>query len=301
MPGRRVTLMTVVALLTVATLDWFSQAEIAASLGYLLPVSLAAWGLGRLAAAITGGLAVGLWLVVDVVIGTGAIEPGLTVVNLVVLTVAFQLFGQLLANLREHLDQTHEMAHTDSLTKVHNRRAFWSATAREVERGGRDGDPFSVAYIDVDDFKGVNDRFGHRIGDELLCRIARALQQDLRQLDMVARLGGDEFAILMPGTGVFGADQVIARVRERLRDEGLQRAFGIDFSIGCLTVAEASADVDEIVAKADALMYDVKHAGRGQVRHAVLSPKHRGSVVAARRQRPPAAGDPSGEASRVAN
>jgi diguanylate cyclase (GGDEF)-like protein len=262
MPGRRVTLMTVVALLTVATLDWFSQAEIAASLGYLLPVSLAAWGLGRLAAAITGGLAVGLWLVVDVVIGTGAIEPGLTVVNLVVLTVAFQLFGQLLANLREHLDQTHEMAHTDSLTKVHNRRAFWSATAREVERGGRDGDPFSVAYIDVDDFKGVNDRFGHCIGDELLCRIARALQQDLRQLDMVARLGGDEFAILLPGTGADAARGVVDRLRAALASDGPP----LRCSLGVVTFLSAPRDVETALRAADDVLYGVKRAGKNAVR-----------------------------------
>lgn len=266
----RAAICTALLLAGIATLDWFSGAEIAASLGYLLPISFAAWVLGRTGAAVVGVACAAAWLVVDLALAPADMAPAVEVVNLVVLTVALQLFGQLLASLRRQLDQAQRLAHTDALTGVHNRRAFWSAIGREAERCRRLGEPFSLAYIDVDGFKGVNDRFGHRAGDELLRRIAHALQQDLRGLDMVARLGGDEFALLLPGAGVFGAGRAVTRALDRLRCSAWWPGFGIDVSIGCLTVREAPTDADAIVARADELMYAVKRLGRGQVRHDVL-------------------------------
>jgi len=260
--------LLLVALVTL--LDWYSHAEIAAALGYLLPISLVAWATGRVGAVVCGAVCAGAWLAVDLLTHAHDMTPGLEVVNLIVLTVAFQLFGQLLVMLREQLDHERRLAHTDPLTSLHNRRAFWNATGREVARLRRQREPFSLAYIDVDGFKGVNDRFGHRAGDELLRRIAAALQQDLRQLDMVARLGGDEFVLLLPGTDVVGAARVVARLKKRLQRAAWRQSFEIDFSIGCLTVREAPKDVDTIVARADELMYTVKRSGRGQVRHDVM-------------------------------
>ncbi len=248
----------------VVALDWFSRAEIAAALGYLLPISFAAWGLGRLGAAVTGLLCASAWLLVD--LSTGDDAAGIEAVNLVVLAVAFTLLG----SLREQLDHERRLAHTDSLTAVHNRRAFWNAIAREAERCRRHGTVFSLAYIDVDGFKGVNDRFGHSAGDELLRRIALELRRERRQLDMVARLGGDEFVVLLPGTGVLGAGRVVTRLQRRLQKAAWRQAFDIDFSIGCLTVLEAPAETEAIVARADELMYDVKRSGRGMLRHDVL-------------------------------
>lgn len=261
----RVAVVAAVLLACVGLLDWFSGAEIAASLGYLLPISLAAWGIGRVGVGAFGLLSAGIWLGIDLATHADELTPALEVVNLVVLTVAFQLFGQLLATLREQLDQERRLARTDPLTDLHNRRAFWSATAREVARGRRQGTPFSLAYIDVDGFKGVNDAFGHHAGDELLRRIALALQEDLRELDMVARLGGDEFVILLPGADDAGAGRVITRLQKRLLKAAWRQPFDIDFSIGVLTVLAASASVEAIVARADALMYQVKKSGRGLV------------------------------------
>jgi len=261
----RVAVVASVLLASVGAMDWFSGAEIAASLGYLLPISIAAWGIGRVGAGIFGLLSAVIWLAVDVQTHADDMTPALELVNLIVLTVAFQLFGQLLATLREQLDHERELARTDPLTKVHNRRAFWSATAREAARGRRHGTPFSLAYIDVDGFKGVNDTFGHHAGDELLRRIAMALQEDLRELDMVARLGGDEFVILLPGADDSAAGRVITRLQKRLLKAAWRQPFDIDFSVGVLTVLEAPYSVEQIVARADSLMYQVKKSGRGLV------------------------------------
>jgi len=249
--------------------DWWSHAEVAASLAYLVPIGIVAWGRGRVASAVFATLCAALWLFVDVQTN-GQISTPTEVANLLVLLVAFQITGQVLARLRGRLERERWLARTDPLTGIHNRRAFWNATARELERCRRFAEPFSVAYLDVDGFKGVNDHHGHAAGDEVLRRISALLQQELRQLDMVARLGGDEFAVLLPGTNVFGASSVMTRVRDLLRRAPWRSQYGIDFSIGCITVLVAPRDVDAVVAQADQLMYAMKRAGRGELRHEVL-------------------------------
>lgn len=270
--GARPWLVWAIALgsaLLVTLADWWSHAEVAASLVYLVPIGVVAWGRGRIAAAVFATLCAALWLFVDVQTN-GQISTPTEVANLLVLLVAFQITGQVLARLRGRLERERWLARTDPLTGIHNRRAFWNATARELERCRRFAEPFSVAYLDVDGFKGVNDHHGHAAGDEVLRRISALLQQELRQLDMVARLGGDEFAVLLPGTNVFGASSVMTRVRELLRRAPWRSQYGIDFSIGCITVLVAPRDVDAVVAQADQLMYAMKRAGRGELRHEVL-------------------------------
>jgi diguanylate cyclase (GGDEF)-like protein len=266
----QVWLLAMAALVAIVAADWIGGADLALSLLYLAPIAMVAWNHGSTAAAVAAWVATAAWLLVDLNahwhVRVGSIE----VVNGLVLLTVFHLFGQLLANLRQRLDAEWRLGHTDPLTGLSNRRAFWSACARELERGRRFGDVFTLAYLDVDRFKGVNDRQGHAAGDRLLLAIARELQGELRQLDTVARLGGDEFAILLPGTHAFGASVVVHRLRERLRQAAMLGSCDVDFSIGCLTVEAAPADVDTLVQRADQLMYEIKQQRRGGVRHEVL-------------------------------
>jgi diguanylate cyclase (GGDEF)-like protein len=254
----------------VAVADWWSPADVAASLGYLLPIALAAWARGRRAAAVVAVASALAWLLVALSAPARATSTSVAAVNFSVLLVVFWCFGQVLARLRRRLEREQWLARTDPLTGVHNRRAFWNATARELERCRRFAEPFSLVYLDVDGFKGVNDRHGHQRGDDLLRRIALALQQELRSLDMVARLGGDEFALLLPGTNTFGAGVVLTRLQAQLHRAAWRSQHGIDFSLGCLTVLTPPADVDSVVARADALMYEMKRDGNGRLRHEVL-------------------------------
>jgi diguanylate cyclase (GGDEF)-like protein len=270
MSAARASACTAAFLAFAGLLDWLSPAEIASSLIYLLPISVAAWGFGRNGAAVVGGISAGMWLAIDLCVRQGELTASLEIVNMIVLTVAFQLFGQLLATLKSLLDHERKLARTDPLTSVHNRRAFWSAAAREVARGQRHGTPFSLAYIDVDGFKSVNDSFGHHTGDELLRRMAMALQKDLRELDMVARLGGDEFALLLPGANEAAASRVIHRLQQALGKAAWRQSFDIDFSIGVLTVINSPEGVAQLVARADDLMYQVKRSGRGMVLYDTL-------------------------------
>jgi len=191
--------------------------------------------------------------------------------NLVGQLFVFAFFGLILARLREHLAREHQLASTDPLTGVGNRRAFWDIAEREMLRCRRFGLPFSIAYLDVDGFKSVNDRLGHRHGDDLLMAIARTLAANVRAVDFVARIGGDEFALLLPGTGADGARTVIAKLSECLAGAEWNNAFQVRFSIGGVTVEDPATDIDTVIARADAVMYAVKKGGKDGQQHEILT------------------------------
>lgn len=153
----------------------------------------------------------------------------------------------------------------DFLTGLFNRRHFEQELAKETDRVARYGDPGAVLVIDLDDFKGVNDTFGHKAGDDVLRGVAGLLRQRLRQTDIVARIGGDEFAILLPHTD---ADRAQSVAKDLVKALGRQMAVLADHSIRVtasigLTLLEGLTDV-EALAYADLAMYEAKETGRNR-------------------------------------
>lgn len=136
---------------------------------------------------------------------------------------------------------------------------------QELERSRRTGRPMTVAYIDLDDFKGVNDRLGHPAGDDLLRRIAASLTKSIRRIDVVARLGGDEFTILLPETTEPEARAVLARAEKSIGATTKADRFPVTASIGAVTFSRPPISVDEVVSRADRTMYKVKQRGKNQV------------------------------------
>jgi diguanylate cyclase (GGDEF)-like protein len=163
------------------------------------------------------------------------------------------------------------LARTDPLTGLMNRRAFFEDLDRHIGRLDREELPGTLLYTDLDNFKPLNDRLGHEAGDKALCAVAILLRDATRPTDLVARLGGDEFAIWLNG-----ADHMTAAERaERLRVDGPRRlaeATGFDgpsltMSIGIATrLAGDCEDIESLMRRADAAMYEVKRTGRGHWR-----------------------------------
>ncbi len=152
------------------------------------------------------------------------------------------------------------------MTGVANGRVFAERLEQEIAQSKRDGRPFTVAYVDLDHFKQVNDSFGHSEGDTLLRAVAETIDRSLRTIDLVARLGGDEFGLLLTATGVDGARTTLARIAESLRHEVGER-WGVSATFGAVTFVEPPADADSAVMVADSLMYRGKTQGRGTVLH----------------------------------
>jgi diguanylate cyclase (GGDEF)-like protein len=176
-----------------------------------------------------------------------------------------------LENARLH-QVVREQALTDELTGLVNRRRFVEVLEGEIARSGRLGLPLSVLFADLDDFKRINDRFGHPAGDEALRTFAALLRGELRGIDTAARMGGEEFAVLLPGTDHDGAVAVAERIRHALDVRELMRetvgGHGLTTSIG--VVQYRSGTPDELLSRADAALYRAKEAGRDRVMAATL-------------------------------
>ncbi len=185
----------------------------------------------------------------------------------------------MLAALRGRLEGEELLARTDALTRIANRRAFFETTALEIERARRTQRPLSLAYVDCDGFKDVNDRLGHAQGDALLATVAQTLQANLRAVDSVARLGGDEFGILLPETDGEETAALLARVHAALLSSMAAHDWPVGFSAGAATFLLPPGSVDEIVARADALMYAAKREAKGSVRLASYQGGSRGAPV----------------------
>jgi diguanylate cyclase (GGDEF)-like protein len=164
------------------------------------------------------------------------------------------------------------LARSDSLTGLANRAAFIERIEIEIERQKRSRQPMTLAYIDCDDFKRVNDRHGHAAGDRLLQDIAHTLVRSVRKTDMAARIGGDEFALLLPETGAREASMVIDKLRNSLRALPYAIKGMISFSVGVVVARVEPQSADWLIDQADRLMFGVKRAGKNGVEQLVWDP-----------------------------
>ncbi|HTA99041.1 MAG TPA: EAL domain-containing protein [Bradyrhizobium sp.] len=156
------------------------------------------------------------------------------------------------------------LAHYDALTDLPNRVLFRERIERELKTTGR-GRQFALLYIDVDEFKGINDSLGHHVGDELLKAVACRLRSCVRDTDMVARLGGDEFAVIQTDVGdVDDVVEFVTRIQEAIRQphECLGHQLSTDASIGVALAPQDGTDLDQLIKNADLAMYGAKASGR---------------------------------------
>jgi diguanylate cyclase (GGDEF)-like protein len=176
---------------------------------------------------------------------------------------AFALFGYGLGRRADHL---WDLSRTDTLTGLRNARVFRERLDEEVARERRYGHPLSLLLIDVDWLKKINDRSGHRGGDDALVHVARALQQTARSTDVAARWGGDEFALLAPDTGAEDAVRLAERIRSLVSATALANGELVTVSIGVATTT-GSRDGPGLALRerADAALYSAKQQGRNRV------------------------------------
>ena len=138
----------------------------------------------------------------------------------------------------------------------------------EYRRYGR---PFSVAHVDVDNFKMVNDTLGQQAGDDLLCAIVQTMQRHMRETDVVARLGGDEFVLLLPETAKHEASVFVQKMHKHLSEEVDNRKWPVSFSVGLLTCLNAPRSVEDLLELADKLTYEAKRSGKNAIKQDVFA------------------------------
>ena len=162
--------------------------------------------------------------------------------------------------------QLRALATTDGLTGLRNHRDFHQQLDQEVRRAARENSPLSLIMLDVDYFKGYNDRFGHPAGDEVLKTVAALLGGQARTVDIVARYGGEEFALLMPATDAVGAGSAAERLRRAVEAHSWE-ARAVTISLGVATRTPGPAPAPRLLDEADRALYHSKAAGRNCVTH----------------------------------
>lgn len=263
---------TTAAVAVIAVIGWLDFAtgpDIAFSLFYLVPIATCGWRLGRVPALVGAFAASVAWFLADYAHHPWSYIP-ISVWNASTRLLVFGTTGTLLAALRKDRDRlsdllaqaTHQ-ARMDGLTGLPNSRVLREAIEkRRHETSGQ----VCVAYIDLDNFKRVNDIYGHSVGDEVLCKVAETMRSSLRSGDLVARIGGDEFVILFGEVGERAEAEAIAtRVIAGVGAVGAmfpESRLGASVGLALLPVGS----LDQVLQFADSGMYDAKQAGKGAVR-----------------------------------
>ena len=249
----------------IGALDYVTGSGLEFDFFYLLPLSIITWYSSTKAALATTVFTTLIWSLANILVGE--LPPIWTkdLWNISIELVSFLTVVGLLSLLKSEVRIIDELASEDPLTGIANRRSFYRVVVAEMNRSQRFSSSFTIAYIDIDDFKTVNDSQGHNAGDALLRKVATTIREHIRNVDTVARLGGDEFAILFPETNAVDAKQSLERIQAHLNDLVTNHSWPITFSIGAVTFSEPPASVEEIMGFADEVMYSVKKQGKNGI------------------------------------
>lgn len=245
-------------------LDIITPSETSFSFLYLFPIAFVTWFGGKRAGLIFSFICTVFWSIHN------PVDNGIILAWNILSTLAvFCTVSIMLSKIHKMWENDKALSKIDPLTGVMNIRGFYELVEYEISRHQREGSPFSVAYFDLDDFKRVNDRYGHKIGDELLKAVVTNLVESLRKTDVIARVGGDEFAIFLPATGQDTIQVVMEKVREKLHKLSESKQWITTFSIGVVTCTHNDSELEEIISIADNLMYEAKNNGKNGIRYAI--------------------------------
>jgi len=246
-------------------LDYVTGVEISFSFFYLIPISITAWYVGVKAGTVIVGISIIAWGVSNQLAGQ-TYSNGMTLYfNGLVRILVFLMIAMLLNELKLALRHEQKLSQTDYLTGALAKREFYARAELEIHRAHRYLLPLTLAFIDLDSFKLVNDSYGHAEGDNQLKSISDAAASVIRKNDIFARVGGDEFALLLPETDRQNAMFVVQKVKDCMMSNLQRRNSPVTLSIGVITFANAPLSVNEMLEHADALMYQAKKQGKNQV------------------------------------
>lgn len=248
-------------------MDFATGFELSFSFFYLIPVAMAAWAMGRKAGLAFSVVCASVWLTSNLLSGQTISSVFIGVWNTLLRFGFYAVVTVLLAELRHALEEERLLANTDLLTGAMNRRSFNELAEKKMIVSEVNRKPYTLVYIDLDDFKIINDRRGHAEGDMVLKTVADVLQKQIRHGDLLARLGGDEFAVLLGDTGQETATKIVQRLQRELLEKMKFHEWEITFSLGVMTFLTMPVSVDQMVSLTNALMYEAKADGKDAVRY----------------------------------
>jgi diguanylate cyclase (GGDEF)-like protein len=266
-----------------AAADWYTNYELSLDPFYVLIVCIATWHLGWRWGIAFAVLSVCNQMAIGEVLGHPYSQPAYFFVTNFNKFFSSCLMVALCGRLRVMHQHEKLYARVDYLTGALNNMGFFEALSVELARHRREKEAFSVAYFDCDNFKNVNDRHGHRAGDELLRLIVHTMKRCLRKTDVIARLGGDEFAVLLPKTAQQPAESVVQELLYALNMAIAANDFSVTFSVGVGVFPETPASEDVVLSFAEHLMYRVKADGKNSAVYETCTLAAEASVLPADR------------------
>lgn len=260
-----IVLLSVALIFAIGMFDFVTGYDLSFGLFYTAPIILLAWYVSRSTAILAAILCALVWYFANSFAAPSIIRQSVLLWNTVIRLGFFVAIAYPLIALREAYTREREFARIDPLTGVANSRAFHEFAKLELLRAQRIGYPLTLLYLDLDNFKTMNDTLGHGAGDELLTKIGHALKSSLRATDLAGRLGGDEFAILLPNTTGEQAASVIRKIEDAVSREAGAMQSTVGVSIGAATPNVLPEAISEMIAMADARMYQTKNSKRSNM------------------------------------
>ncbi len=245
--------------------DYLTGAEVSMMLLYVLPILISAWFCGKGEGIIIAVTAAICWLVANLANSQGQSSETILSWNVMTRLGLFMLIAytvSLQSQLKRALEREQLRANTDRLTGLLNKGAFRERFEEEMTRAERYRHPLSLAFIDLDNFKQINDNQGHASGDKLLQQVSQTITGSIRKTDFAGRLGGDEFTICFPETDEEQVRKVTGKLVREVDIMTAQSGWQVTASIGVVTCMEICETYDVILGKADKLMYVVKDKGK---------------------------------------
>jgi len=251
-------------------IDKITGSEISFSIFYLIPIIFVTWFSHRWVGIFISGAGAIAWLMADLMAGQIYSHWLVPYWNAIMRFCIFLVNVYILSRLKGALELEKTLSRIDSLTGIANGKYFIELVNNEIHRSSTSNYPFTIAYMDLDDLKTVNDRFGHNEGDIVLCTVASIIRNNIGVTDIVGRLGGDEFAILFSGMGAERSQGIIPKIHKSLLDAMLENKWGITISIGVGTFKGPNFSAEEIIRLTESLMYSVKDAGKSGIKYEVF-------------------------------
>ena len=267
-PEKMIPAFCILLIILLGFIDVITGYEVSFSIFYLLPVMIVSWYSQKYYAVILSILSALTWLIADLHAGHIYSHFMIPVWNGIMRLGFFLIVSFAFLEIKNLLEKERSFARVDFLTGVMNGRAFSEMAKTEMDRTNRFKRALTIAYVDIDNFKEINDSFGHNMGDKLLQSMARTIKENIRTIDSIARLGGDEFAILFPETNEGNAKAAVSKVQKHLLNVAQKNNWAITFSIGAIT-CYSLCELDELIKEADDLMYSAKASGKNRVAYKI--------------------------------
>jgi len=251
----------------IAVLDHLSGFELSFSIFYVIPVAIAAWNINLPSGVLFSIFSGAIWSIVDYTSGHNYSNGFIPIWNGFVRLLFFLIISYLLTEMKRGIIILKTLSDTDSLTGILNGRGFEKYTKIMIAQPQKKESVFSLAYLDIDNFKNINDKLGHSSGDLLLTTLAKSIRDCVRDTDIVARIGGDEFVVLLCSRNYEESDLIMNRMKEHVDIVMKKNNWPVSLSIGIVSFLSNTSELDSLLYKADELMYKVKNTTKNGIVH----------------------------------